>query len=128
MRKQFPDKVEEGRVLHGSYGTRHGVPYGAFEIMGPCGAKLAIIATDGKHPSGHGWEHVSVSTNRRTPNWQEMAFVKDLFWDEEETVVQFHPPKSQYVNNHPHCLHLWKPPHEVQLPPHGLVGILTQPA
>lgn len=33
---------------------------------------------------------------------------KDIFWDEEECVVQFHPPRSQYVDTHPYCLHLWK--------------------
>lgn len=38
-----------------------------------------------------------------------MCFVKDLFWDGEDAVMQLHPPKSNYVNNHPHCLHLWRP-------------------
>ena len=37
-----------------------------------------------------------------------MAFVKDLFWAETETVVQLHPPASRYVNQHPYCLHLWR--------------------
>lgn len=55
------------------------------------------------------WEHVSVSMEYRCPSWQEMCFVKDLFWHPEETVIQFHPPKSQYVNTHPYVLHLWKP-------------------
>lgn len=27
-------------------------------------------------------------------------------WDEEECVVQYHPPKSEYVNFRPYCLHL----------------------
>ena len=27
---------------------------------------------------------------------------------QDECVVQFHPPKSEYVNLHPYCLHLWK--------------------
>jgi hypothetical protein len=52
-----------------------------------------------------------------------MAFVKDLFWHDDECVVQFHPPKSEYINNHPYCLHLWKPPYEVKLPPSILVGV-----
>jgi hypothetical protein len=38
-------------------------------------------------------------------------------------VVQFHPPKSQYVNCHPYCLHLWRNKNqEVILPPSILVG------
>ena len=70
-----------------------------------------------------GWEHVSVSCKNRAPNWPEMAFVKDLFWAENETVIQFHPPRSVYVNNHPHCLHLWRNTLvEVALPPSIMVG------
>ena len=64
---------------------------------------LAAIASD-----QCGWEHVSVSLPNRCPTWDEMCFVKDLFWDEEDFVVQMHPPKSDYVNCHPYCLHLWR--------------------
>lgn len=64
---------------------------------------LTVIISDGM-----GWEHVSVSLGNRCPNWKEMCFIKDLFWEEDECVVQFHPPKKDYVNNHPNCLHLWK--------------------
>ncbi len=64
-----------------------------------------VIASDGM-----GWEHVSISmTVKRCPNWTEMCFIKDLFWDAEDCVVQFHPPKSEYVNLHDFCLHLWRP-------------------
>lgn len=67
---------------------------------------LKIIATigDAEYP----WEHVSVSREDRCPTWEEMCFVKDIFWREDECVVQFHPPKSAYVNRHLRCLHLWK--------------------
>lgn len=81
--------------------------------------ELKTIASDGE-----GWEHVSVSMNHRTPNWKEMSFVKDLFWEEDEAVVQYHPPKKLHINNHDHCLHLWKPQNkEVDLPPAYLVGV-----
>ena len=58
-----------------------------------------------------GWEHVSVSpfNSGITPSWRDMCEVKDIFWDEEETVIQFHPPKSTYVNMMPNCLHLNRP-------------------
>ena len=58
--------------------------------------------------NGMGWEHVSVAFANRTPTWDEMSKVKDMFWHEDETVVQFHPKKSEYVNIHPYCLHLWR--------------------
>lgn len=79
---------------------------------------LRIIASDGE-----AWEHVSVSTSSRCPTWDEMCFVKGLFWSEEDCVVQFHPPKSEYVNVHPYCLHLWrKVGSEFETPPSLMVG------
>lgn len=38
-----------------------------------------------------------------------MCAIKDMFFGEDERVMQFHPPKSEYINNYPYCLHLWKP-------------------
>lgn len=71
---------------------------------------LRVIASDGLDEDGdHGWEHVSVSLATRTPTWEEMARVKDLWWGPDECVFQFHPPENDYVRCHPHCLHLWKP-------------------
>jgi len=56
-----------------------------------------------------GWEHVSIELYaRRLPTWEEMCFIKDIFWDEEEEVVQIHPKKSQYVNM-TEALHMWRP-------------------
>jgi hypothetical protein len=54
-----------------------------------------------------------------------MCAVKDLFWNDEDVVVQFHPAKSTYVNNHPGCLHLWRctDGREFPTPPEILVGI-----
>lgn len=64
------------------------------------------------------WEHVSVSAKGRCPTWEEMQAVKELFWRDDETVVQFHPCKAEYVNNHEYCLHLWKRAGErIELPP-----------
>jgi len=52
-----------------------------------------------------------------------MSFVKDLFWDAEDTVMQLHPPQSKWINVHPYCLHLWKPLfQEIPLPPEISVG------
>jgi hypothetical protein len=121
MRNVLPEKLEAGRVRGGPYGSDRSLgPYGCFNIQGPCGSALHIMATAGFDT---GWEHVSVSTPRRPPNWQEMCFVKDLFWADDECVMQLHPPKADYVNNHPHCLHLWKPTRTtIPTPPAVLVG------
>jgi hypothetical protein len=122
---KFKPVLEEGRVLRGDLRSNPGDPYGAFQVRGPCGATLYMIASDGEVPdqSLAGWEHVSVRRNKQVPNWQEMCFVKNLFWAPEECVVQFHPPATQYVNSHPFVLHLWRPSRgQMPMPPAVLVG------
>jgi len=72
---------------------------------------------------GEGWEHVSASLVYRCPTWDEMCMVKDFFWGEEDTVIQYHPAKSEYINFHPYCLHLWRPMNaEIICPPKLMVG------
>lgn len=58
-----------------------------------------------------GWEHVSVSPfdHNTMPSWEDMCRIKDIFWEDEEIAIQFHPKKSQYVNLMENCLHLWRP-------------------
>ena len=95
---------------------------GAFIITGPKGQMLRIISSEGD--AEYPWEHVSVSLEHRTPNWPEMQFVKEMFWDDDECVVQFHPTKDNYVNNHPYVLHMWKCLNAAfPVPPSILVGI-----
>jgi len=74
-----------------------------------------VVASD-----GGGWDHVSVSPCSRKrqscPTWEEMCAIKDMFFEPEERVVQYHPPRSEYVNLHPYCLHLWRPNNGVEMP------------
>ena len=74
--------------------------------------------------NGGGWDHVSVSKPTKCPTWEEMCEVKRAFFDAEETVIEYHPPESEYVNNHPYCLHMWKPQaYVIPTPPSWMVGI-----
>lgn len=112
-----------GRVRSGPLGTSdaHG-NFGLFIFKTPkahSSAVLRVIASE-----DGGWEHVSVSTSTRCPTWEEMCFIKEQFWDGDDCVVQFHPPESEYVNNHPFCLHLWRPIGlNITTPPAWMVGI-----
>ncbi len=73
---------------------------------------------------GGGWDHVSVSLIDRCPTWAEMCWIKGIFWNENESVIQYHPAKDEYVNCHEYCLHLWKPQNCVMpTPPIEFVGI-----
>lgn len=100
-----------------------------------CG-KFIIPTEDGKFnyliiaSAFDGWEHVSISlitANRtaeikRCPKWSEMCYVKDLFFESEEVVMQLHPAKSNYVNNHHYTLHLWRPQNQdIPVPPTYMV-------
>jgi hypothetical protein len=118
---KFDPRVENWRIKTGPYASEMHKTYGCFYIPGPCATELVALADDGRDQmilaELRGWEHVSVSTRK-------MCFVKDLFWDAEECVVQFHPPRSQWISNHPHCLHLWRAIDIVfPLPPSLTVGI-----
>ncbi len=91
---------------------------GAFKIkLEGSNLTFTVVASN-----GGGWEHVSVSTEYRCPRWNEMCRIKDLFFNENETVMQLHPPKEEYINNHEYCLHLWRPSNEkIPMPPKSFV-------
>ena len=92
---KFPEKYR----LKGAFGGNRG-ENGSFLLT----RDICVIAS-----VGEGWEHVSVSLRHRTPTWREMCDVKEMFFDDEDCVMQLHPPKSQHINLHTHCLHLWRP-------------------
>lgn len=108
------------------------------EIKGSVGFRIERSSEDGGlgivqrgklHASviwsyGGGWDHVSVAPFRPsyTPSWDDMCWIKDLFFYPDEWAVQFHPAKSKYVNFLPNCLHLWRPQTEAMpTPPQNMV-------
>lgn len=117
MTFQVPNKyrIRTGRLASSeAYGNN-----GAFDVRLKHSQVVFIIASDQL-----GWEHVSVSRMDRCPTWDEMCQVKAMFWGEDDCVVQYHPPRSDYVNHHPRCLHLWRPTDGVTIPmpPSIMVG------
>jgi hypothetical protein len=104
---------------HKLLGTPDSAGNNGLFVFGFKGYQVNCIASDGE-----GWEHVSVTINRkRTPDWETMGLVKEIFWGEDSTVIQYHPPKKVYVNFHPYCLHLWRPVGvSIPLPPTKLIG------
>jgi hypothetical protein len=110
--------LNKSRVRQGMYGSDESYGFnGMFEFVIPDELRaVRCIASDGM-----GWQHVSVSfgpNSKATPSWELMCKIKDLFFEEEDTVVQFHPAKSQYVNYHAGCLHLWRSLEKEQPIPH----------
>lgn len=139
MRAKFSDRVERGRQrAFRGIPSAHGDNYGVFDLHTNAGAPIRIILSAGQEAIP--WEHVSVSLTNRCPTWEEMSWVKGLFFEDEEVVVQYHPRKSDYVNHHPYCLHLWRPTRDVMPTPppitvgprtdaeHALADLLHNPA
>ncbi len=108
------------RVITGVYASslKHHGNNGHFQIMRSTfgfpkeGKDISGLFTQAS--DGEGWEHVSVSVvakpgkKRRLPTHAEMEFVRFLFWNADDWVIEFHPPITEYVSNAP-CLHLWRP-------------------
>lgn len=80
--------------------------FGLFHIPSPKKGRwlLKVMVSQGA-----GWDHVSVSLPDRTPTWEEMDHVKNLFFADHEWVMQIHVPKSDNINICQTCLHLWRP-------------------
>ena len=114
---KFLDEIKESkRVVIDAVGNDGG--RGIISISGWTGSVI--------WSNGAGWEHVSVSPRpkRITPSWDDMCKVKDIFFRDNEAVIQIHPPKADYVNNMPNCLHLWRCTYkDMVLPPSILVGV-----
>jgi len=115
MRDNPLEWIEKHRVSQAPFTSDRGDLFGAF-IVPVKGSMMKVISSgecDGR------WQHVSVSLEHRTPNWDEMCRIKRTFWDEDEIAVQYHPPASEYKNDHKYCLHMWRPPEGfgILLPP-----------
>ena len=111
MKSLFDGRLSLMRREHPAYGW--GDAEGGYFVMN----NLRIIASNGE-----GWDHVSVSLPDRCPTWIEMSKVKEAFFSDDECVIQYHPPKANYVNNHEFTLHLWRPQQmDIPMPPTDLV-------
>jgi hypothetical protein len=124
---KVPEKM---RLTEGKMGSKpNSGKSGAFLVQINFTIVAFCIADDGFSTD---WEHVSVTLFmkksapvpiKRCPTWEEMCLVKATFWDEEDCVVEFHPVKKDYINNHPYCLHLWRNTKvEFPTPPKNLIG------
>jgi len=118
MKKSLPPNIEKLRLRQGPFASDESFGMNGVFTIPYASSMLSVIISDGM-----GWDHVSVSLRNRCPNWKEMHFVKNIFFEKEETVVQFHPKESAYINVCENCLHLWRRHgHEYELPPSELIA------
>lgn len=98
---------------------------GVFEVpVASSKRPLRVIVSSARVPFSEGWDHVSVSLPNRCPSWNEMSFVKSLFFHPDEVCFQLHPAESDHISNHEYCLHIWSNPKAlISLPPNNFVGV-----
>ena len=101
------------------YGNAGNEENGMFTVPSPIDkVDMVVIAS-----VGEGWEHVSVSRKNRIPNWKEMQFIKNMFFNDDQTVIQYHVASSDHINVHENCLHLWVPIDQaLPVPPKWMVA------
>lgn len=66
-----------------------------------------MVIFSGGYRDEASWLHVSTSWANRLPTWEELREVRKTFFDDTLVAVQVFPPKAEYVNVHPYCLHLY---------------------
>jgi len=54
------------------------------------------------------WVHLSVSRKNFLPSWEDLVLVKEIFLGQDSAAIQVLPPKKEWVNIHPFCLHLYQ--------------------
>lgn len=102
------NKYRQSKVERALYGRNGNEANGVFMI--PCLANkrrailIKCIASNGQH-----WEHVSASLSHRCPTWEEMEYIKRVFFEPHEVVMQLHVKETNHISKHPYCLHLWRP-------------------
>ena len=69
---------------------------------------LAVIISCCVESDGKNWVHLSVSRKNSIPTWGELVDVKEIFLGKNAVAIQVLPPRSEWVNVHPFCLHLYQ--------------------
>lgn len=76
-------------------------------FIGAPPASLKLICSGEVHPDGRRWLHCSLTGPDRVPTWDEQVAAKEAFCGRESCAVMVMPPRSEWVNVDPWCLHWW---------------------
>lgn len=95
-------------------------PYGVYRSRNG----LAVIISCCRYEDNKNWIHLSISRKDKLPSWSEFVQVKEIFLGKESTAIQVIPPRSQWVNDHPFCLHLWQCLDETSIPDFRIEGTI----
>ena len=84
--------------------------YNIVELKSPLAGAKAYRVGDCTVMVGqeNGLWHLSISNPDHYPEWDTIKFVRYSFCPEDITMAMLLPPKSEYVNLHSNCFHLWQ--------------------
>jgi hypothetical protein len=60
-----------------------------------------------REQDGRNWIHLSIAHPEQDPTLQEMQAIKDAFVGPARKAIMVFPKRSEHVNLHPHCFHLF---------------------
>lgn len=80
-----------------------GVPGARVFAYGEC----RVIVSHDPVPGGRRW-HMSISREDHYPSWDEIRDARYALVPDNVTMAMLLPPKSEYVNVHKNCFHLWE--------------------
>ncbi|WP_445246329.1 DUF7694 domain-containing protein [Microcoleus sp. OTE_8_concoct_300] len=69
---------------------------------------LIVIISGSIEKDGYSWVHLSLSRKKSVPTWIDLVKVKELFLGADSVAIQILPPRSEWVNVHEFCLHLYQ--------------------
>lgn len=68
---------------------------------------LQIIASTNLEQDGREWLHLSISHPDRLPTYKDMTYMKRHWAGDDKKCIQVFPARTEHVNFHPNCLHLF---------------------
>lgn len=97
------------RVEHGNVRTVDDYPNAKRAVVRLRDVKLTVIL-EVEVVDDQLWAHLSVGGGavRRVPSWEELGWCKTYFLGDRRA-IQVLPPAAEYINLHPHVLHLYAP-------------------
>lgn len=94
------------RVLPSSWQERECTVSQRFWFVSTSTGPLTVMAGLEQH-GGRRWIHLSCARRNALPSWEDLKLVKRVICGPNRQAIQVIPRESEYVNFHPHCLHLF---------------------
>jgi hypothetical protein len=95
--------AESYRIRYGRLGSDESFEANGYFLVPYKDEYLLCLISD-----AGGWDHVNISLPHRTPNWNEIEFVRDTFFDAKDVVVIYSPPRLKPFLSNPNHIHLWR--------------------